>query len=53
LEQIPQQETNIFDEIQSYVDDKKLDDKISLMHQTSPSSVETRDDVRIMITIMY
>ena len=38
LEQIPQQETTIFDEIQSYVDDKKLDDKMSLIHQTSPDS---------------
>ena len=38
LEQIPQQETTIFDKIQSYVDDKKLDDKMSLIHQTSPDS---------------
>lgn len=38
LELTPQQETTIFDEIQNYVDDKKLDDKMSLMHQTSTDS---------------
>lgn len=38
LEQIPQQEPTIFEEIQSYVDDNKLDDKMSLIHQTSTDS---------------
>jgi hypothetical protein len=53
LEQIPQQETTIFDEIQSYVDDKKIGDKMSLMHQASTDSgfVKQKDICNIKFVI--